>query len=199
VKRIAALVAGVASVLLLAVPATQASVTRPTAPASVLGPFYICANGGSGLCLQTNGLNNSLVANDNNIQPPAVKQSWGLIQDGVTTATGPFNKSNLNSHGQPGQVAAGRKIYTLEDQYASILCAWQDTANSILVEMEGCQTTQGGDSYVASGSGRFINILASDSADQYVYLNSSGSNGGNPQLLIGVNSCPAACWGNVDH
>jgi hypothetical protein len=188
-------VVGVAAPLLLVAAyllsggAAVASATPAGAPA---GPDFLCANGGAGLCLETSGVQGTLVANDNKIQPPLPTdpETWGFNQLGVTSATGPFDQSNLNK-----QVAAGRRYGQWQNINTDACMAF--SGGRIIADVgcfEGGQPRPGTE-WVLSGSGRIINVLDSnDQINVLEFLNSSGVNGGHPSLS-NSNTCPRACWG----
>jgi hypothetical protein len=178
-------------------PAGAPSMTvSPRTAGGISGPFYICANEGNGLCLQDNGEDGSLIANDNIINSGSgvTKQGWWVDDfNSTTTNTFPFKVgSGLNT-----QVANGREVLLLEAEISASGAGecfdWTD--NPVL---EDC-VTNGSNPYqilVASGSGRLIDVGASDAAGKLVFLKSSGVNSGNPTLVASSgNVCPGACWG----
>jgi hypothetical protein len=171
----------------LAAVALASSVLAGTAAAAPSGTNYLCANGGAGLCLQENGINGSLVANDNKIAGLPSKQQWVFERIGVTSAGGPFSVSGLNS-----QVAAGRAVGFWEaglTHETGPLCLAERNDE---VVMAFCNSV--GTDWVLSGSGRMINVESSNNDDVLSFLNSTGVNSETP-VLEAAHPCPGGCWG----
>ena len=178
-----------------------------TASASVIphgdppGPFvntFVCANGGAGLCLENDGEIGSLVANDNKItgHHSNVSQQWEWNQFGVTSTKGPFANTTLDKKVAPGR-AVGQWVvaFPLAVGIPPSLCMGQQ---NLLVTVVPCDTSSGkvtpGTEWVLSGSGRIINVLETNDTKVLEFLNSSGTNGGDPAVNT-ANKCPATCWG----
>jgi hypothetical protein len=156
----------------------------------------VCANGGQGLCLTQGGQVGTLVINstaepsDNNLD-----QRWKFFKDGVTSSTGPFLKgSGLNT-----QVAAGRLYGEWEASGDNAPASQCLAFLSGKVTLNDCGAV--GTEWVLSGSGRMISVLASnDGFDNggipvLEFLNSSGTNGQAPSVIVKGNTCPRSCWG----
>jgi hypothetical protein len=181
-----AVVTGVLTAVFLAL-ASSVLVGSASAAAPTGGFGYLCANGGAGLCLQENGNNGSLVANDNKIAGGPPKQQWAFLSVGVTSANGPFSVSGLN-----GQVAAGRAVGRWEglaNNTGSPLCLAERNDE---VVMALCSSV--GTEWVLSGSGRMINVESSNNDDVLSFLNSTGVNSETP-VLESAHPCPGGCWG----
>jgi hypothetical protein len=191
-KRAAVFVAGAASVALLAVPAANAAAARPAATAA-MGVSAICSNGGATptLCLQNNGTNGSLIANDgfNN----TFHQFYFIIPEGVTSSSFPFDNKDLN-----GPVDNGRIVFELKDETSANfatnnLCV---NVNNLVMKLGPCSGSQS--LWVASGSERLLSVGGSNQDNGYVFAKADGGNGGNPVQVDGNhNACPNACWGNL--
>jgi hypothetical protein len=185
-----ATLAGVAGLLvsLFLLPAGPAA--AGTAPPS--GFEFVCANGGNGLCLTVTGMLPNRIANETK-EPTtnAAIQLWKFVKEGVTSSTGPFQKgSGLNT-----QVAAGRLNGEWQDDGSGECLAFLNSN----VTLNTCN--QVGTEWVLSGSGRMISVLASNDgfenggAPILEFLNSSGVNNTQPDVIAQGNSCPRSCWG----
>ena len=172
-----------------------AAATRPgvvVKPDTTAGYYYVCANGGKGLCLQNNYLLGSLIANDNQIPgsscSPPCHQGWTLYSEGVTSASYPFNTSALNH-----DVAAGRGVWKLQsDAPGENYCLAEE---SLQPKLEQCNNDPAFHTlWVASGSGRLISVSGSDQQATLAFLQSNGLNGGNPVFVANPTTCPSACW-----
>lgn len=196
--RMKLLLPGLAVLVLLAVPAVSAgaatAVPQISGAVSYVG---VCANGGAGLCLQDNGEEDSLVANDNKVttQPAAtVKQGWDIIV--VTQTNGksvPFTDPTLDEAVKPGRNVVEFKAYPV-GQGSDECAAAPDGVLAVSLQECGSYGTE----WVETGSGRLANVAASDSNSTFVWLDSSGFSGAGVELDINsTHPCPAFCWSNV--
>lgn len=180
-SRTAVMIGFLTAVLLTLASSALAGSAAAAAPT---GTGYLCANGGAGLCLQENGINGSLVANDNKIAGSPAKQQWTFHQVGVTSASVPFVTSGLN-----GQVAPGRAFGRWQGLNGSNLCLAE---RSDEVVMALCSSV--GTEWVLSGSGRLISVESSNNDNVLSFLNSTGINSETP-VLESAHPCPGGCWG----
>jgi hypothetical protein len=159
--------------------------------------YYVCANGGEGLCLQNNGEVGSAVANDNKINPPSsnTHQLWTFVKVGDTSASAPFTHPDLDKF-----VTAGRSYGRWKTNTG--LCLAELGGAGVPIGLADCSAA--GTEWVLSGSGRMINVQVSDSAyitgeptplDNLWFLNSNQVNGQDPFLHPNEDGCPQACWG----
>ena len=187
---------------LLPVSTASASVIPHGGPPGFDQKAFVCANGGAGLCLQANGKDESLVANDNKITSGSNEtQQWEWFQTGVTSAKGPFANTTLDK-----KVAPGRPVGQWEEAKTDSGAALCMAQQNLLIKIVPCAATHvvftPGTQWVLSGSGRIINVLGSNDTagnigpakDVLEFLNSSGRNGGNPADST-ANACPGTCWG----
>jgi hypothetical protein len=191
-NRAAALAAGAAAAVLLATSAASASPASPSVPNSGQA---ICANGGSGLCLQNNGLANSIVANDGANGSEAQQWDPGFIggtAHGAPSAGGfPFSTAALNN-----QIAPGRNVWQIaSDKSGGVDCLGSSTAfDGTFGLVSGCTGSHA--MWVASGSGRLISVGESDNAGQLVFIKSDGTDGDQVEQAHNPDqTCPGACWG----
>jgi hypothetical protein len=190
-KRVAAVVAGAASIVLLAVPAATASTARPATPAApAVSVFLLCDEASPALCLQNNGTSGSLIANDTKNSGTPL-QRYFVTEEGVTSSTYPFDSSALNV-----PIDNGRPVFQLKDETTpggatNNLCI---NVNGLEINLGAC-TTGSESLWVASGSGRMLSVGGSNEEDDYVFAKANDGNGGNPALVDGNhNGCPNACW-----
>lgn len=184
IRRLALLAAVPAAALSLAVPAASASPAAHAAPA--VTDYFICANGGDGLCLQNNGDLGSYVANDNSND--GATQEYNMVLLGTTSSTYPFNTSALN-----GDVASGRKVWLLQSVEAGGgYCLDENDGSAKINDCTGSQSE-----WVQSGSGRMVSVGASDQEGYLGFLDSTGVSGGYPPIVGSpYQTCPGACWSN---
>jgi hypothetical protein len=188
-----------AAISLLPAGSAMASSAVPQAAPAGGQVYYVCANGGAGLCLQNNGSNGSLIANDNKIPGSSnhISQQWKFRELGVTSSTAPL--APFGKHDLDGQVASGRLYGQWESAHASFdSCLASENGSIELVNCITGSSATPGTEWVLSGSGRLINVMDSDRDNKLDFLNSDGSNGGVPFTAFGIgtsNNCPAACWG----
>lgn len=186
--------ASITGLTLQAAPAS-AAVTAAAAPAVSSGQnLHICANGGTGLCLQNNGLSGSAVANDTS--------NSGTTQQYIAQHV------TFTLHGAPPPAGVGTPFDNvfLNDSVASGRDVWQFTSvksgNSLCLDVNGgtvdLNACSGSQSYwVATGSGRLVSVGYSNASNALVFIASNGVNGGHPMFDTTLNnSCPGACWGN---
>jgi hypothetical protein len=201
-RALALLAVPAAAVALVALPqAAQAAPAHPARhavvkPDATFGAFYICANGGAGLCLQNSGVTNSFVANDVMAAGGPTKQEWKLVEVGFADhSTYPFATKALNQ-----QVAAGRTVYTIHNTYSNVECLNASTSFETIMEPCTGPNPVTGQLFVATGSGRLVNVAFSNAQGALMFYFSSGTDGGRPGFTsVGTHPCPAFCWGNVDH